>query len=409
MKLFGLYEHDNISALQTNHRKFCETNNFEYRSYRVANYYDKYRLIYQIMQENRGEMLLFIDSNSYFTTFEWKFSMNRDLFLQEKEGGILDNFFAVKSTIEMISLFKDHFLRAATNLIFQNKMEFKLPCETVPMIAREHLLSYQYEEGGIYFNIDAFAKFDHSQVLVRKISLGWLYSPQSLANLLCDYQPATYLEKDIPFEVINPGKKNALVTLHTPEIRKLGSISEQNLTDFCKKNNITYYIYREIPESLRHLSGSWCKPYLVLNHFDKHEYIAWIDSDILVTANYQMTFRDEIRVYNDFGDFYFNSGFMIFRATEKNRSLLHGVINRCDALGKRESTYAHNSDQKFFNLEYRCQYPSIPPLGNLETNCLPGFHHPASKDQLIHFMGIRIPLRTALMDVYAQKIKASSA
>jgi hypothetical protein len=38
---------------------------------------------------------------------------------------------------------------------------------------------------------------------------------------------------------------------------------------------------------------------------------------------------------------------------------------------------------------------------------MPGFHLPGSSNQLIHFMGIRMPIRTALMDVYAQKIKAS--
>jgi hypothetical protein len=408
MKLFGLYEHDNISALEANHRKFCKANKAEYRSYRVDNYYEKFRLIYHIMQEHPGETLLFIDSNSYFTTFEWKFSLDRDLLLQEKDGGILDNFIAVRSTNETLKVFKKHILPATGyQMSVLCRREFKYPSDPVPPIPKEFLLPYPYKENGIFLNIDAFAHFQHSEVLVRRIYLGHLPYPESFANILCNYQPATYPVSDLRFEVINPGKRNALVTIYTKEIERLGSISEQNVAAFCRRNDITYYVYREIPEHLRHIIGAWCKPYLLLNHIDQHDSIGWIDSDILITANYRMDFCGAVRVYNDPGDWYFNSGFMIFQNNGRNKNLLNGVIRRYDQLESRDSTYLHGSDQKYFNAEYRALYPHLPPLSNLKTNTPPGFHQPGTTEHLIHFLGIRMPLRTALMDAYAQRINAS--
>jgi hypothetical protein len=406
MKLFGLYEHENIEALQANHRKFCNVNNAEYRSYRVANYYEKYRLIYQIMQENPEEILLFIDSNSYFTTFEWKFSTHRDLLLQEKDGSILDNFIALRNTREIQKIFKNYILPATGyQMSVLGRWEFKHPSPPVPAIPKENLLAYPYKQEGIHINIDAFAHYNDSEVLVRRIYLGTFQYPDSFANLLCNYQPSTYQINELPFEVINPHCKRALVTIYTQEIKQLGAISEHNLSTYCKRNGITYYVYREIPHSLRHISGAWCKPYLLLNHIDHHEYIGWIDSDVLISPDYCIDFSHDIRVYNDPGDWYFNSGFMIYKNTHRNKHLLHGVIRRCDQLQQRHLTHINGGDQTYFIQEYKERYPDLLPLSNLETNCLPGFPLPDKKPQLIHFMGIRMPIRIALMDATQQQFE----
>jgi len=408
MKLFGLYhQQTKIGALEANHRKFCEINKAEYRSYRIANYYEKYRLIYHLLQEYPGETLLFIDSNSYFTTFEWKFNLDRDLFLQEKDGGVLDNFIIARSTPTVISLFSERIIPSLIKQTFNNRHTFTLPCPPIPMIPKEELLPYPYKENGVHLNINALVHFEDLAVLVRHIHVGDIHYPESYAGMLCEYIPDSYPISNTPIEIINPGKRNALVTLHTKEIERMGSISEQNVADYCKRNDITYYIYRQIPEHLRHLSGTWCKPYLLLNHLPQHDYLGWIDSDILITPGYRMDFCREISVYNDPGESYFNAGFMIFKNTPLNKELLDGVIVRCEQLDRRDSTYVHGGDQPIFINEYKRVYPNLPPLSNLTTNCMPGFHLPGSPDQLIHFMGIRKPIRTALMDVYAQKIKAS--
>ena len=135
--------------------------------------------------------------------------------------------------------------------------------------------------------------------------------------------------------------------------------------------------------------------------------IGWIDNDILITANYRMDFCGAVRVYNDPGDWYFNDGFMIFQNNGRNKNLLHGVIRRCEQLGSQISNHIHAGEQRLFIDEYRAQYPHLPPLSNLTTNALPGFYLPGSTEHLIHFLGMRMPLRTALMDVHAQKINAS--
>ena len=408
MKLFGLYQHDDIPSLEANHRRFCDENGIAYQKHRIANYWEKFRLIYHLLQEYPNETLLFIDSNSYFTTFAWQFDLDRDLLLQKKTGGILHNFIVLRSTVEVQQLFKEHILPASSvQMFYRNNWKFELPIPSVPELPNKWLLPYPFEQNGVHLNIDAFAHFDDASVMVRHIILDWLMNPPSFANLLCDYKPASYPINMSPFEIINPGHGNALVTLHTKEMERIGSISEQNVADYCERNDITYYIYRQIPENLSHLSGAWCKPYLLLDHIADHDTIGWIDSDILITTGYRMDFSGEVQVYNDPGDWYFNSGFMIFKNTEKNKSLLQGVIHRCDQLEQRHITHVNGGDQRYFNQEYRSHYPDLPPLSNLVTNCLPGYFFPHSEEHLLHFMGIGMPIRAALMDVYAQKIKAS--
>lgn len=408
MKLFGLYEHDNVPALEANHRTFCEINGIVYARHRVRNYYEKFRLIYHLMEENPGELLFFIDSESYFTTFSFHFSLERELLLQQKDGDILHNFIVLRSTHKVRKTFKEYILPASSyQMVVRSRWEFSHPFPPVPEIPAHLLVSYPHRENGVFLNVDGFANHDNTEVLVRRIHLGKFQFP-SFANLLCDYKPATYPVSDIPFAVINPGQRHALITLYTKEFERLGSISEHNIANYCRENEITFYVYRRIPEPLQGLSGTWTKPYLLLKHMEQHDYTGWIDSDILITPGYRMDFSGDIRVYNDPGEWPFNAGFMIYKNNSRNKDLLNGVIKRCEQLDRRDSTYIHGSDQLYFNQEYKAQYPDLLPLSNLETNCLPGFHLPDSSGHLIHFMGIRLPIRAALMDVIQQGIEISA-
>jgi len=404
MKLFGLYEHDHITALEANHRKFSNANGIAYSRYRVTNHYDKLRLIYHLLQENPDETLFFIDSHSYFSTFEFRFSFEHSLLLQRKDGEILHNFIVVRSTLATRSLFKQYILPASSyQYVIRARREFRYPFPPIPSIPENQLIPYPYEENCIHLNLNGFDHADRPS-LVRCVQLGHLQYQESFANMLCDYHPGSYPHSDTPFEVINPGCKNAFVTLYTKEIEIMGSISEQNIASYCRQNDITYYVYRRIPENLNHLSGAWCKPYLLLNHINNHNAIAWIDSDILIQGNYRVDFSKEALVFNDHCDWYFNAGFMIYRNIPRNHDLLNEVIRLCDQLDRRDSTHVNGSDQKYFIEAFRRFYPDLLPLSNLHSNTFPGLYPPGSGDLLIHFAGIEIRLRTALMDFYSQKI-----
>ena len=66
MKLVGLYYHSPIPHLEKNHKSFADANGFAYQKYAIRNYYEKYRIIYSLLQDFPGELFIFIDSNSYF-------------------------------------------------------------------------------------------------------------------------------------------------------------------------------------------------------------------------------------------------------------------------------------------------------------------------------------------------------
>ena len=107
MKLYGLYEHDNIPNLEYNHRKFCDLNNIEYNKVKIKNYRQKYHQIYYILESNINDTIIFIDSYSYFKSFEFDFEMISDILIQSSDLEIYDNFFIVKSNKETLRIFKN--------------------------------------------------------------------------------------------------------------------------------------------------------------------------------------------------------------------------------------------------------------------------------------------------------------
>ena len=150
------------------------------------------------------------------------------------------------------------------------------------------------------------------------------------------------------------------------------------------------------------MTGNWCKPYILLNHISDHDYISWIDSDIIITDGYKMNFEDEISVYIDPGSWDFNSGYMVFKSCEKNKILLNGVIERFNKLDKIDSIYVNGGDQTHFIEEVKKQYPDYLPKSSMYTNSYISISTPSEK-MMIHFMGIKPQLRHIIMEYYDKK------
>lgn len=205
--------------------------------------------------------------------------------------------------------------------------------------------------------------------------------------------------------MFNSGNKNAVVLQYTPEIKEFGIYSETNLKKYCEYNNITLYVYRDLTQYLKDMkvSGAWCKPWLLLENFDKHEYIAWVDSDILISKEYKMNFSGDVSVYAD-PIFYFNSGFMIFKTTEKNKILLNDIIESFKSIdGELSGVYTHGGDQPRFIEKIKELYPDNTPMSNLNGNShplIPIKMSPYKNNVMIHFMGYDKVFRKNVMKAY---------
>ena len=152
------------------------------------------------------------------------------------------------------------------------------------------------------------------------------------------------------FTTYNPGKKIAIVSLYTPEIADYAICSEMSVRDYCLKQGYTFYVYREKLQD--DASANWSKARAILNHFDDHEDIVWMDSDTVI-YNSEKRFEDildkcsstkKIIACEDVGNnSMLNSGVLIFR----NHNYTKNIIKKwMEFKGDKSSLYASGGDQE---------------------------------------------------------------
>ena len=405
MKLIGLYSHSLIPYLEENHRKFAEANGFSYASYFCRNYYEKYRIIYAILQEGPGELFGFIDSNSYFIQQHFSFSPPEHILINglpgsnppenEESAAAMDNFFVIRSTAESMRVIAKVTGDVSYYYLGDRKIDPHIP------FPKRFIQNHHFQSGNIYLNIDIPAHpefFNFENILVAHLNPNKAADFFSYANLMCGPAPELPEIPQAEFEVINPGKSQALLTLYTPEIAQQGAVCERNLARYCRAKNLTLYIYRKNPRATEKISGAWLKPELLLRHIADHDCIAWVDSDILISTDYELDSSREFTVYQDLGNWRFNSGFMIFRNSANVKNYLQAVVARCESLNDRSVTHVNQGDQGQFILEVETHFPDFFPLSNLRVNMLPGYESNGLSPLVVHFVGMPTHIRARIMN-----------
>jgi hypothetical protein len=408
MKMYALYSVDDIPNLEFNHRKYCDTHNIEYNKINVANSLsDKYCHILSCLQNNIGETLIFIDDLSYFNRFDFFPSLNEDVLIQKNKNTVIDNFFIVKSNISTIKIFSDA-LKSINHKGFKEKY-WKQVSWLYNDIKEEVCKKYPYIEKDIHLNIVSHFHsntFQASNILVITVMNEHheMESPY-FTEALCTKINNSISKPQESYECFNPGKKYSFITMHTKEIQDYAYISENNIKSFCLKNDITFHIYRDVPDFLKekNIFDAWCKPWLILQHIKEHETVSWIDSDILIGADYNIDLSKDIIIFND-PYFPMNSGFMTFKNNEKNISLLNNVIEQILNIdGKLDGVYNHGGDQPRFKNAFEKYYPEYSPESSLNGNTHPVYPKPISPHShkyMLHFMGYNKHFRTAVMLSY---------
>jgi hypothetical protein len=100
MKLIGLYTLQDIPNLKQNHGRFAEFNNLEYKNFHIRNHYEKWALVYHLLESQPRETLVFIDAFSYFVSPDFDLDLSEPIIIQEFHGKVMDNFFVVRSCQE---------------------------------------------------------------------------------------------------------------------------------------------------------------------------------------------------------------------------------------------------------------------------------------------------------------------
>lgn len=409
IKLFGLYSLRNIPNLEANHRDYAANNGLDYEKYEVSNPAEKWSLVHSLLESHEGETLAFIDAFSYFVSPGIADGIPEDLVIQEVNGRVMDNFFIVKSTPGTRGIFLNIRKKASTRSPGEKSSVFDVPLPEGTAKPYLHCLN-----DGLYFNVDlAFPSnaLDVSNILVLgHKSSDWSTQSWSAAEILCHHRPVQKIlyQAGQPFEVVNAGRPRALITLSCTEdgmpAPDYAMVSESNFRAYAEARDVTLYIYRGVPDVYAGLHSTWVKPYLVLRHLPSHEYVSWVDADVLISKRFILPEGDDVIVYRDPGDWLFNAGFMTFKNTEKAKAYLQAVIARCEALDDRSSLYVNGGDQTQFIEEFVIHFPDTAPLSNLSGNT-PHFLDLAGEQsaRLWHFMGLNPPpVRAIVMDYYRQ-------
>tara|TARA_R110001599_G_scaffold133843_1_gene311477 strand:- start:344 stop:2539 length:2196 start_codon:yes stop_codon:yes gene_type:complete len=172
-----------------------------------------------------------------------------------------------------------------------------------------------------------------------------------------DYNFLKYISTQLPkaktpkdkFIAYNPGQRIAIVSLYTKEIADYAVHSENSIKEYCEKQNYTFYIYREKIEE--NASPNWSKPQALLNHIDDHDYIVWMDSDILILnpekeleSIIEKAPKKFILATKDIGDHcMLNSGVLFFKSHQYTKKL---ITKWRDFNGDKSSLYASGGDQE---------------------------------------------------------------
>jgi hypothetical protein len=204
-------------------------------------------------------------------------------------------------------------------------------------------------------------------------------------------------------EIFNPNKDIAFVTLYTKKIKDEGVEMEYSLKEYCIKNDYTCYIHRKSElDGKRHPTLE--KPYLLKKYLNKHKYVIWVDSDILMfnqkfkieeifDNKYDLiTFKDPDNI-----NYLFNAGFLIFKNTEISLDIINKWIFDIEDKNITEFQGKTKGDQGLINDIIKNEYvDNILIFDNSEINCL--LHNYGVNDiKIIHLMGIYAFIRPLFM------------
>ncbi|KVD40521.1 galactosyl transferase GMA12/MNN10 domain protein [Burkholderia ubonensis] len=201
----------------------------------------------------------------------------------------------------------------------------------------------------------------------------------------------------------NPGQSIAFVTLYTPEISTYAHVAEKNFRQYCERHDHTLYVHREIPGEIG-LSGTgnWIKPWLLHAYLAHHEWVIWLDADVLI-GNHALRIEPLLDgtdrlLARDIGQWPFNSGVMGFRRTDANLAMLSDLMSTINALPDRSSVYAGNGDQYYF-IQALKEHGLLDNAGirsPLTINTPWFFSRPDSF--IVHYFGMWTQMRALMMD-----------
>ncbi|MGL4767511.1 MAG: galactosyl transferase GMA12/MNN10 family protein [Formosimonas sp.] len=200
----------------------------------------------------------------------------------------------------------------------------------------------------------------------------------------------------------NPQAKIALVTLYTHHITSYARVSEHNVKRYCDRHGYAYHVYRAIPEGVPdNIMGSWLKPHVLSQHFAQHDWVIWVDADVLFHNQAQklepLLDGRELLFAKDLCGWPINSGVQGFKNTPVNAQLLAQLCQRMNDVQDKSGIYSELGDQHhIINVLTEQNQLSEASVSNcLSINTPPQLAN--AETLLTHYVGWGDPYRSIYM------------
>jgi hypothetical protein len=201
--------------------------------------------------------------------------------------------------------------------------------------------------------------------------------------------------------VFQPNRPIAIVTLYTPNVVGYGRIAEANFRRYCERQGYTLYVHRDIPAQLNDgkTSGNWFKAALLREYLPNHQWVFWLDADVLINDMNQrlepFTHGRQTVLARDMGTWRFNSGIMGFQRNQQNYDAFARVIDECARLEDKSHVYASQGDQHQFIRAFE-ELPDVHVSSFIDINTPWIYRRPDSF--MVHYFGMWEDNRALMMD-----------
>ncbi len=196
-----------------------------------------------------------------------------------------------------------------------------------------------------------------------------------------------------PVSRFNPHGRIAFITLYTHHVEDYSRISEHNVKRYCDRHGYAYHVYRAIPEELdQTISAAWIKSWLLKNNIANHDWVIWIDSDVLFRNPHlkiePLLEGRDILLGKDICAWPINAGVMGFKNTPANVELIDKIWQRILEVDDKTTMWSNQSDQ-FHTINVMTENDilnEVNVLDCLTINTAPPMSTPNSF--LTHYVGL---------------------
>lgn len=181
-----------------------------------------------------------------------------------------------------------------------------------------------------------------------------LFEAQAQLTIPRDFKTEFELAALIPLESevhLNPEADIAFVSLYTRNITGYGMLHERSMLRYCERHGYGYHVYHDSPQFIpESVTANWAKAHLIRHHLAQHQFVLWIDADILAIqqasgVEHLLSGRDFI-VGMDHTAWAMNSCIFGARNTPEMIAFIDRLCQRIESVEDKSSVYASGGDQQ---------------------------------------------------------------